>query len=481
MESIKVSTLKGFVWKLAQSVGAQVVSFLVQLVLARILTPEDYGVVAIVSIFTNIAMVFINVGFSSAIIQKSNLTDRDISTIFYVNMFLSIIIYAILFFSAPLIAKFYDNLELISMLRISSLIVIIGGSYSIPQALLTRDLEFKKSSIACFLGALIQGLTGIYLALKGLGSWALIYSSLMNYIVCGFVICLMKKWCPKLVFSKKALLENIGFSLKIFLTEFFNSVFNNVRAIIIGKQYTTSDLAYYNKGNQIPTLIMVAVDGSMTSVLFPALSKYQDNWKKGLLVLRRSMKLSLFVCAPIMLGLFAVARPVILFLLTEKWNESVQYVQIGCIICLFWPLSAQRHALNARGYSGVTLFLNVTGKIITLIFLLLTCKHSAQIMVLSTVFSSFVTMIIEAIIFQKYLDYNIKQQIKDILPIIVIAVVMAIVVYPIQFLGMNNFVTIVIQVSVGIIVYLLLSKICRIDSLDYIIGLIKGFLSKSKK
>ena len=481
MESVKSATIKGFIWKFVQSAGAQVISFVVQLVLARLLTPDDYGVVAIITIFTSIAMVFVNVGFSSAVVQKKELSNDDVSTLFYVNMFLSVIVYLILFFFAPTIAKFYKNATLVLMLRIASIMVLIGAIYSIPQALITRDLEFKKSSIAYFIGAIFQGISGIYLAIKGFGSWALIYSSLINSGICCIIICLQRRWYPKLVFSKKSFFENVGFSIKIFLTELFNSIFNNIRSIIIGKQYTSADLAYYNKGNQIPTLIMLLVDGSTTSVLFPALSKYQDDWDKGLLALRRSMKVSLFVCAPIMLGLFAVAHPLIVFLLTEKWIESVQYVQISCIICLFWPLSAQRHALNARGNSGASLVLNIIGKAITLFFILITYKHSAQMMVLSTVFSSVLVMIIEAFVYQKYLNYKVKQQIKDVAPIIVIATVMCALVYPIQFLKANNFVTLLIQGVVGVNVYLLLSKICRIDSLDYIIDLAKNILNKKFK
>ena len=264
-------------------------------------------------------------------------------------------------------------------------------------------------------------------------------------------------------------------------SELLNSIFNNIRSIIIGKQYSSADLAYYNKGYQFPTLIMTQIDGAMTTVLFSSLSSIQDDWKrKGLPALRRAMKLSLYICSPILLGLFAVAEPLVLLLLTDKWANSIIYVRLCCIICLFWPLSAQRHALNARGQSGVTLKLNIISKVITLLLLLATYKYSVELLVSSTIIASFICLIIGMITYKKYLDYPLILQIKDIAPPILLSIVMSCGVWCVSLLNLSNLITLVLQVIVGFILYILLSWIFRVDSFFYLLDMIKGLLSRKR-
>lgn len=481
MDSVKEKAISGFLWRVIQNGGAQIISFIVSIILARLLSPEDYGLIAMITVFTNIALVFINVGFSSSIVQKKELNELDINTMFYSGIILATVIYLILFLCAPLISSFYAEPSLTILLRVESLIVIIGSLYSVQQALLIRRLEFKKSCLASILGVITQGLVGISLAYLGFGVWAIVFSTLSNYFVCAIILWVIVDWKPAFQFSFLSLNKVLGFSSKMLFSELLNSIFNNIRSIIIGKQYSSADLAYYNKGYQFPTLIMTQIDGAMTTVLFSSLSSIQDDWReKGLPALRRAMKMSLYICSPILLGLFAVAEPLVLLLLTEKWANSIIYVRLCCIICLFWPLSAQRHALNARGQSGVTLKLNIISKIITLLLLLATYKHSVELLVSSTIIASLICLIIGMITYKKYLDYPLILQIIDIAPPILLSVVMSFGVWCVSLLKLSNLVTLVMQVIVGFILYILLSWIFRVDSFFYLLDMVKGLLSRKR-
>lgn len=479
-KSLKSQMISGFVWRLVQRTASQAVSLVISIVLARILMPEDYGVIAMVTVFTSIALVFINTGFSSAIVQKKDLTDEDTSTMFYAGMLMSFVLYGILFLAAPYISIMYKEPLLTDILRVEGLIVVLGATYSVQQALINRALEFKKNFVIGICSTIIQGVTGIVLALNGFGPWALVFSTLVHYVVSSVMMWFIVKWKPKLIFSVASFKSMFGFSAKMLGSGLLDSLFNNIRSIIIGTQYSSQDLAFYNKGYQYPTLIMTQVDGALTTVLFSSLSKYQSDWENGLRVLRRSLKLSLYVCAPMMAGMFAVADPMIRILLTDKWEGSIVYVRLVCIICMFWPLSAQRHALNSLGKSGVSLRLNIIGKSVTVICLLLTFRHSVQLMIASSIFASTICLFINAFFYRKHLKYRFRDQIADMVPPVLLAVVMGLITYSVMFLNLNSVLTLVIQLVVGVVVYFLGSVVFKFDSFYYLVSLAKDYLKKIK-
>ena len=479
-ESLKKSTISGFIWRLMQNAGTQIVSFVLSIILARMLMPEDYGIIALITGFINIANVFIQTGFSSAIIQKKDLYELDKNTMFFASGALGIVLYAILFFAAPFIAAFYDEPLLTSMLRVQSLCVLIGSFTSVQQALITRDMKFKKNFIAGLAAILAQSVAGITMAYLGYGAWTLVFCFLVNAAVNGIIVFFICGWMPKLEFSFQSLRSMLGFSMKMLGSALLNALFLNIRSLIIGKQYSSEDLAYYSKGNQFPQIIMLQVDGAMTTVLFSALSKTQENWEQGLRALRRAMKMSLYICAPLMAGLFAVSESMVLLLLTEKWLFATRYVQAGCIICLFWPLSAQLHALNARGKSGVVFWLNVVSRIVSVLLLLLTYKHSVWLMVLSEAISSAILLPVNMIVSKKYLNYSLRAQLADIMPPILLSAAMAAIVFSVQLLGFSALLTFCLQILVGVVVYVAGSLIFKFDSFYYILNLLKPMLSKMK-
>ena len=326
----------------------------------------------------------------------------------------------------------------------------------------------------------IHGVVGIILALRGFGPWAIVFGSLTNSISLTVLLWCAVKWKPKLVFSTESFKNTFSFSTKMLAAGLLDSIFQNIRSLIIGTQYSSQDLAFYNKGYQFPTLIMSQVDGSITTVLFSSLSKFQSDWTAGLRVLRRSMKTSLFVCLPLMTGMCAVADPMINLLLTEKWAQSADYVRLVCIICMFWPLSSQRHALNARGKSGVSLKMNMIGKVVTVVCLLLTFKHSVKLMIASSIFASLIGLVINATFYRKHLDYRYKDQLSDILPPVLLSTAMGLITYSVMFLNLNYVLTLLIQIPLGLAVYILGAMLFKFDSFYYLLNVLKDFLKKRK-
>lgn len=478
MDSIKEKTISGFIWRLLQNLSVQVVSFVVSIVLARILMPSDYGLIAMIMVFINIALIFINIGFSSAIIQKKELTPVEIDTMFYSGIIISVLLYAVLFFTAPWVAVFYKEERLVSLLRAESLIIVIGSLYSVHQALIIREMKFQKSFIVNLIAVVVNGIVGIICALRGFGPWALVYATIANYLTCAVIMWIVVKWTPKFRFSFKAFQSIFLFSAKILVSGLIDTVFNNIRSIIIGKQYSSEDLAYYSRGYQFPTLIMTQVDGAVTMVLFSSLSKYQDDWENGLRALRRAMKTSMYVCAPLMAGLCAVAESLVLLLLTDKWAASVEYVRLTTIICVMWPLSARRHALNALGKSGISLILNIIGKTFMLTLILLTFRHSVRLMIISTIISSLLSQILGAFVYAKHLNYKVADQLADILPSIMLSAFMGFVVYFISYLNLGHFITLLIQVPAGIVIYILGSKLLRFEAYRYLLDMLEEWKGK---
>lgn len=480
MSSLKQQTIFGFIWRFLQNASTQVIGFVVSIVLARLLMPSDYGLIAMITVFTSIASVFVTTGFSSSIIPKKDLADVDTNTMFYSGIATSLFLYVCLFLAAPFIAEFYREPQLVIMLRVQSLSLILSALYSTHSALLSREMLFKKSFISSLVGVCLQGVVGIVLAYSGYGAWALIYSYLANSIACTIITWYIVKWRPCLSFSWASFKQMFGFGSKILGLSLVNTLFNNIQALIIGKQYSSSDLAYYNRGQQFPNLIMQQVDGSINTVLFSSLSKYQDDWESGLRVLRHSMRASMFVCFPLMIGFCVAADPLIRLLLTDKWIESVPFVRVAAILCLFWPLSSQKNALNALGKSGIPLIMNICSQTLTLLLLLLTYRISVIVMVSSSIVSSCIFLVIGAFIYQKHLNYSIREQLSDILPSLFLSLTMGAFVYPISFLQVPSSLILLLQFITGAAIYIGLAHVFKLKSYMYILSMVNPRLKKLK-
>lgn len=479
MEDTKQKVFSNLIWRFAERIGAQLVGFIVSIVLARILSPNDYGTIALVTVFTNIMQVFVDSGLGNALIQKKDADDIDFSTVFYTNVFFCIIIYLIIFFIAPLIAKFYNNEQLTAITRVLGITILISGVKNVQQAYVSKKLIFKKFFFATLAGTIGAGILGIVLARNGYGVWALVVQQLFNLTVDTIILWITVEWRPKKVFSFDRLKMMFSYGWKLLASSVLDTVYNNIRQLIIGKLYSSSDLAFYNKGKQLPELIVNNVNTSIDSVLLPTMSEKQEHKEIVKTMTRRAIKTSVFIMAPLMIGLASTSNNVIKILLTDKWLPTVPYLCIFCISFMFYPIhTANLNAIKAMGRSDLFLKLEIMKKIVGMVLLLITMKISVMAMAVSLFVSGIFSQIINAWPNKDLLGYSYLEQLKDIMPNILLAVFMGIIVYFINFLHTPTIITLLVQIIFGAIIYIKGAKLLKIDSFEYVINIIKNYKNK---
>lgn len=481
-KDMKTTVLSSLIWRFAERCGAQGISFIVTIVLARLIAPEAYGTIAIINVFINILSVFIDSGMGSALIQKKDADELDFSSLFFFNMGMCCLLYCILFFSAPLIAKFYNNNELVPLVRVIGLFLIVSGIKNVQQAYVSRYMLFKRFFFSTLGGTLVSAIVGIAMAYAGLGVWALVAQSLSNAIIDTIILWITVKWRPVLQFSITRVKALFSFGWKLLCSSLLDTVYNNLRNMIIGKLYSAADLAYYNKADSFPNLIVNNINSSINSVLFPAMSSVQDQRETVKAMTRRSIMVSTYIMAPLMIGLAFVSEPLVSLLLTDKWLACVPYMRIFCITYMFYPIhTANLSAIKAMGRSDLFLKLEIVKKTVGLTVLLITMKHGVLVMAYSLLFVSVMGQIINSWPNRKLLNYGYLEQIKDILPGIILSVVMGGGIYPIQWLGLSNLGTISLQVLLGVAIYMILSQLFKVQSYQYVWDLVKPYLKIDKR
>lgn len=479
MKNTKQKVFSNLIWRFAERIGAQLVSFIVSIVLARMLAPNDYGIISLVTIFTIIMQVFVDSGLGNALIQKKDADDIDFSTVFYTNILFCIILYLILFFCAPLIAKFYNNDSLIVLTRVLGITILISGVKNVQQAYVSRNMIFKKFFFATLAGTIGAGIIGIVLAFKGFGVWALVVQQLVNLAVDTLFLWFTVKWRPKKVFSFKRLISLFSYGWKLLLSSLINNVYNNIRQLAIGKVYSAESLAYYNKATQFPEIIVNNINTSIDSVLLPTMSKEQENKEKIKAMTKRSIKTSTFIMAPLMMGLAFTSNNIVKILLTEKWMQCVPYLIIFSIAYMFWPIhTANLNAIKSIGRSDIFLKLEIIKKVIGVLLMILTMKISVMAMAVSLLIGEFFDQIINSWPNRKLIDYGYIQQTKDIIPSITLAVFMGVIIYLVNFLNIPLLLTLIIQIVLGGIIYIGIAKILKFECLEYIFEVIKNIFIK---
>lgn len=478
-DSLKKKTIGGFVWRFAERCGAQGVQFVVSLVLARILTPNDYGTVALIMVFINVLGVFINSGMGVALIQKNNADDLDYSSLFYFNMFMCVTLYAIMFFCAPLIAKFYDKPELVALTRVISLTFIVSGVKGIQNAYVSKHLLFKRFFFSTLGGTIVSAVVGILFAYMGYGAWAIVAQSLSNNIIDTLILWISVKWRPKFMFSFKRLKGLFSYGWKLLLSGLLDTGYNQLRSLIIGKVYSSTDLAYYDKANNFPSMIITNVNSSIDSVLLPSMSSVQDSKESVKGMTRRAMKTSTYVMAPLLMGLAACGQAIISVLITDKWLPSYPFMVIFCITYMFYPVhTANLNAIKAMGRSDIFLKLEIIKKIVGIVAILVTFKISVMAMAYSLLVTSVLSQIINSWPNKKLMNYSFLEQLKDILPGIGLAAFMGGCVYCVNFLHLSNWLTLLIQVPLGAVIYIGLSALLKLESFTYCWNMVKPIISK---
>lgn len=468
------TALGGLIWKFLERSSYQIINFLVTLVLARLLTPEEYGLVALVLTLITILQVFVDSGMGTALVQRKEIHEEDYGTVFVANVILSIFLYILAFFCAPAVSKFYgENLNLI--IRILAVIILIFGIKNIYQAYISRNMLFKNTFFISFLSICISGLLGIVLAYFKFGIWVLVCQQLTNEIICTLLYILIIKWRPQIIFSKDSFFQSFGYGWKLLISSLIDAVYNNVRQLLIGKYYSSGDLAYYSKGEQFPNALVGNINTSMNVVLLPVMSQKQDDRFEVKKIARTMIRVSSYILWPMMIGLFVVANKIILILLGEKWISTVPYLQIFCLVYALQPLQTTNlSVMKAMGRSDLFLKMEIIKKSIGLILVIVSVKFGALYICFSSFIYSIVASIINSFPNRKIINYSYFEQIKDIIPFIVLSAIMGGVVHIVGTLKGNIYIILFIQIIVGLVVYLLLSVVFKVDCLQYILEFIKG-------
>lgn len=473
------SVLSNFLWRFAERCGAQLVTFIVSIVLARLLMPEDYGTITLVTVFTTIMQVFVDSGLGTALIQKKDADDLDFSSVFYFNFAVCIILYLIMFFSAPLIASFYDIPELTSVVRVISLTIVISGVKGVQQSYVSRNMLFKRFFYATLGGTIFSAFLGIAMAYAGFGLWAIVAQQLSNTAIDTLILWITVKWRPKLMFSWDRLKGLLGFGWKMLCSSLLDTGYSNLRNLLIGKLYSSSDLAFYNQGDKFPSLIVTNINSSINSVLLPVMSKEQDDKDRLKNMTRRSIMVSCYIMAPLMIGLASCASNIVTIVLTEKWLPCVFFLQIFCITYMFYPIhTANLNAIKAMGRSDLFLKLEIWKKIIGIILLLSTLFISVKAMAYSLLISTLASMIINSWPNKKLLNYNFLEQMKDIMPSILLAVGMGGMVYLIGQLNITTLPLLLIQIVCGGTLYMLGSAFLKIEPYVYVRDMLLSFIRR---
>lgn len=477
MENTKVFT--NFIWRFLERCGAQGVTFIVSIVLARLLDPAVYGTVALVTVFTTIMQVFIDSGFGVALIQKKDADDLDFSSVFFFNISMCIFLYALMFFAAPLIARFYDKPELTPMVRVLSLTLIISGVKNVQQAYVSRNMLFRKFFFATLGGTLGAAVIGIWMAYKGYGVWALITQQLFNAAVDTAILWITVKWRPKAVFSFERLKVLLSYGWKLLASGLLDTLYNNLTALIIGKMYTDEDLAFFNKGERFPEMIVSNINASIDSVILPALSAEQDDAATVKRMTRKAITVSTYIMMPMMMGLAVCAEPIVSLILTDKWLPCVPFLRVFCFTYAFYPIhTANLNAIKAMGRSDIFLKLEIIKKLIGLAGILTTMWISVKAMAYILPFNSIVCQMVNAHPNKKLLNYSYGEQLKDMLPQIVLSCIMGALVLGISYLSFGNGITLLLQIPAGIAVYVIGSKLLKIEPFYYLLDILKKYFSK---
>lgn len=481
-DSLKRSVLSNLIWKFGERIGAQCVSFVVSIVLARLLMPEDYGLVTMVTIFITIANVFVSNGFGESLVQKKDADNIDFSTIFYFEIVFSTGIYLILFLIAPYIADFYNEPVLCNVLRVFALRIPLTGINSVQQAYVKKKMIFKKFFFSTIIGTAISAVVGIVMAYRGFGVWALIAQYLCNSIMDTVILWVTVKWRPDFVFSFQRLKSLVSYGWKIMAAGLINSFYSQLRSLVIGKIYSASDLAYYNRAQQFPQLLVTNVNASIDGVLFPAMSKEQSDKEKMVRIMRRSIRVSSFILFPLMTGLAVVATPLIRLVLTDKWLPCVPYLQIISIQFVLQPIqTANLQAIKALGRSDLFLKLEILKKVVGILSILLVMRMGVMAIAVTEVLYCVYASIVNAHPNRKLLNYGYKEQIKDLIPAIALSALMGGIVNLYNYLALPDFATLVLQVLTGAVVYVLGAYIFKVETFYYILDMIKSYLPLHQK
>ncbi len=478
-ENLGKKAASGLMWMFSERIIAQFVSFVVSVVLARILMPEEYGIVSLVLVYINIANVFVTSGLGQSLIKDKTTSSIDYNTVFITSFFISWVLYFILFCIAPYVATFFDNQSLTLVLRVISFKIPIAAINTVQSAYISRNMQFRKYFFSTLIGTVTSGIIGIIMAIHGFGVWALVAQYLLNSAIDTGVLFVTVKWKPRLQFSYTVMKKHLSFGIKLTCSSLINTIYLEMQSLFIGKVYTEKELGLYKRGNQFPSLIVNNVNSAVGSVMFPTFSKVADNRDALKSMMRRSMTLTSYIITPMMIGMIAVARQLVLVLLTEKWFPCVFFVQMACLSYMSLPIqTANCQAILAKGRSDIYLVMEIIKKSFGVAILLYTLHKGVPAIAVGAVCAVYISAIVSMIPNKALMNYSLREQVLDLMPGCLMSAIMFVPIYLMNGLPIPSFVLLILQVLTGAAIYCGLSVLFKVDSFYYLLRLVKSYISK---
>lgn len=478
-ESLKAKTAKGVIWSSIERFSVQFIQLAIQILIARILTPEDFGIIGMLAIFLAIAQSFIDSGFSNALIRKIDRTEVDNSTVFYFNVVVGIVAYLILYVSAPVIARFYSIPLLIPVTRVLSLGIFLNSLSIVQRAILTAQIDFKTQAKASLIAVVVSGIVGLYMAHNGYGVWALVWQAVLNYAINTVMLWVLTGWMPILSFSISSFKEMFGFGSKLLLSGLLDTIFKNIYTIVVGKVYSSGELGFYTKASQFSQFPSSNLTGIMQRVTYPMLCDFQSEEERLRSVYRKYLRLSAYIIFPLMIGLAAVAHPLLVVLLTDKWESAVILLQILCVAMMWYPIHAiNLNLLQVKGRSDLFLKLEIIKKTILVVILCITIPMGVSWMCVGQIVSSLIALVINTYYTGKLIDLGFLKQMKDLIPAILYSFSMGAVVYVSTLLETAHITKVVVGILVGATYYIMISILTKSAEFNDLLSLLK--LNKTK-
>lgn len=464
---VKKSSLNAVFWSFIERFSHQFLQFIFSIFLARLLLPQEFGLIALTSVFVAVGNSFINAGFSQALIQKKDANIIDESSIFYFNICVAFLVSALMIaFSKP-IAEFYNEPILSNIIRVLTLSLVFNSLGVIQRTLLTKGLDFKTQMKARVITSVLAGSIGTYMAMKGYGVWSLAVLFVLTDFFDTLILWIVCPWRPQVTFSLSSLKSMFGFGSRLFIVSVTNAIFKNIYVVLIGRTFSPSILGFYNRAESFYRYPVVLINSVIGQVSFPVFAKIQDDQVTLKYLLSSGVKLVSFITFPLMFGLMVVAKPLIIILLTEKWLPAVLYLKLFCLVGVLYPIQALNlNALNALGRSDLYLKVDILNKLVILLTLFVSYRYGIVSIIIGQIFNSIVALILYTFFIGRFLGYSIVNQLRDIAPILLTSLIMAGAVYLLgNILIMNLNLLVLFQVTVGILVYFGLSYLYKSEVL----------------
>ena len=478
-QSLKDKTVKGTFWSAIDNVAQYAVTFLVSIILARLLSPDDYGLIGIIAIFTAVCNALINGGFSSALIRKKDVTDDDYNTSFIINLVLSLFFYLVIFCVSPLISHFFHREELIALTRVSSLGMIIGALSLVQQARLTKRIDFKTQTKITLIASISSGVIGIVMAIFGCGVWSLVAQSLSSQLLRTIFLWFFNHWAPRLRFSTQSFKELFGFGWKVMLVGVINTTWNELYQVVVGKFYSPASLGQYTRAKQFSDLFSSNITNVVQRVSYPVLSEIQEDQSRMVAAYRRIIKMTMFVTVLCMFSLGAVSEPLLYCLIGSKWMDAAMYLPFICVGASLFPLhSINLNMLQILGRSDIFLYLEIIKKTILLIPLAIGIYVGIIPMLIANIITNIIAFFLNSFYTGKFLGYNSWMQIKDVLPSYGVAFIIAIPVWFLKYLPISNWIILPVQIVLVFLLLYISTRIARLEEVEELKGIVMNMLKK---